>query len=328
MGAKLTPGANDLLTRRPELAKEAFSWDPATVMYSSKRIMAWKGACGHVWESSVDKRSQRNDGCPFCSGRRILVGFNDLATIAPDLAAQADGWDPTGFTKCSKAKVQWQGPCGHKWIATISNRYGRKSGCPYCASQAVLAGFNDLASVAPEVAQYAHGWDPSMVSAKSGVQREWKCHCGYVWKTSPNSMMLSSTIGTNGCHACSRRNFRFSDDAYLYLMEREKDQQIGITNNPLNRFRKHFSNGWKLIEMQGPADARKIHERELAIKRWIRKRIGCVEGTRENWYKHNLRVLSIAELEWEMLHDLEWVLSKRNRDGSIVRPRRRGTYHS
>jgi len=309
MGAKLTPGKNDLLTRYPELAKEAYGWDPSTVCHGSKRLLSWKGCCGHVWNAVVGKRSGRGDGCPYCSGRKILVGFNDLQTIDPELAMEAVGWDPSGYTKYSKAKLPWKGKCEHTWDATISNRYCHGSGCPYCSSNAVLAGFNDLATVAPDVAKYAYQWDPSTVTAKSGIYRQWQCHCGYIWETSPNSMMFSRNIGTNGCHACSRRNFKFSDDAYLYLMQRQDDQQIGITNNPANRFYKHFSNGWQLIESQGPADARQIHARELAIKRWIRKTIGCVEGTRENWHKSNLCVSSIAELEWKIAHDLAWSLT-------------------
>ena len=35
MGAKLTIGENDLLTKYPELAKEAYGWDPATVTKGS-----------------------------------------------------------------------------------------------------------------------------------------------------------------------------------------------------------------------------------------------------------------------------------------------------
>jgi predicted nucleic acid-binding Zn-ribbon protein len=311
MGAKLTLGVNDLLTRHPELAKEAFGWDPATVTYRSKRIMAWKGACGHVWDAVVGSRSVTGTGCPYCSGRKVLVGFNDLQTVDPELAREALGWDPTQFTRGSKAKVKWQGKCGHVWAATIKNRHALKSNCPYCSNNAVLKGFNDLATLAPDVAKYAHQWDPSTATAWSNVYKKWKCHCGYIWETSPGSMMFSNQIGTNGCHACSRRNFRFNDDAYLYLMERKNDQQIGITNNPLNRFRKHFLSGWKLIEVQGPASAWKIHKRELAIKRWIKKKIGCVEGTRENWYKENLCVSSIAELEWKISHDLAWQLTQR-----------------
>ncbi len=311
MGAKLTPGVNDLLTRHPDLAKEAFGWDPSTVCCRSKRTLKWKGLCGHIWDAPVDKRSGRGDGCPYCSGRKILIGFNDLKSVDPELVAQAYGWNPEEFTRYSKTKLKWKGTCGHIWEATISNRYGRESGCPYCSSNAVLKGFNDLKTVAPEIAKYAYEWDPSTVTARSGIYKKWKCGCGYIWETSPNSMVFSNQIGTNGCHACSRRNFRFSDDAYLYLMERDKDQQIGITNNPKNRFRRHYRNGWRLVELQGPSNAWKIHERELTIKRWIKSRVGCVDGTRENWFKTDLCVSSIAELEWKIVHDLEWALTCR-----------------
>ena len=309
MGAKLTIGENDLLTKYPELAKEAYGWDPATVCYGSEKIVTWKAACGHTWDVAVKRRSLRGTNCPYCSGHQILVGFNDLETVDPVLAKEAYGWNPQNFTRGSKKKVQWKGDCGHIWDAIIKNRCLARSGCPYCSSQAVLAGFNDLATVAPEIAKYAYEWDPSTVTVRSGIYKQWKCHCGYVWETSPNSMFFSQKIGTNGCHACSRRNFRFSDDAYLYLMQRESDQQIGITNNPPNRFHRHFANGWQLIELQGPANARQVHSRELTIKRWIRKRIGCVEGTRENWHKSNLCVSSIAELEWKIAHDLAWRLT-------------------
>lgn len=309
MGAKLTPGENDLSTKCPNLAKEAYGWDPSTVCYRTKRLLPWQGECGHIWIAAVNKRSERDNGCPYCSGQKILVGFNDLETISPLLAKEAHGWNPQDFTKASCKKVEWKGQCGHIWTTMIKNRYLAKSGCPYCAGQAVLKGFNDLATIAPDVAQYAYQWDPSTVTARSGISQNWKCHCGYIWKTKPASMMHSRDIGTNGCHACSRRNFRFNDDAYLYLMQRSGEQQIGITNNPTNRLQKHRKKGWNLVEIIGPADATKIHSRELAVKRWLQKRIGCVEGTRENWYKTNLCVSSIAELEWKIAHDLAWRLT-------------------
>jgi hypothetical protein len=102
MGSKPTPGVNDLLTKCPELAKEACGWDPAMVCYGSQQVLLWKGQCGHEWESSVYKRSSGGHGCPYCAGKRILIGFNDLQTVNPELAAQAVGWDPTNFTGASK----------------------------------------------------------------------------------------------------------------------------------------------------------------------------------------------------------------------------------
>lgn len=311
MGAKLTTGVNDLLTKLPDLAKEAFGWDPSAVCYGSRKVLPWKGICGHIWETEVCSRSTKGHGCPYCSGKKILLGFNDLATIAPALAKEAYNWNPQDFTSGSNAKVLWKGKCGHIWNAQIKNRYIGNTGCPYCAGQAVLPGFNDLATIAPDVAQYVHDWDPSTVTAYSGVHRLWKCHCGYEWKTTPSSMMFSRNIGTNGCHACSRRNFCFNDDAYLYLMQRDGEQQIGITNNPANRLKRHYRNGWNLIEIVGPADAAAMHSRELGIKRWIQKRVGCIAGTKENWSQEKLCVSAIADLEWRIAQDLGWGLTGR-----------------
>jgi len=243
--------------------------------------------------------------------RKLIKGVNDLLTKFPSIAAEAYGWNPSEISYGSNKNVPWRGACNHVWMATIKNRTLAKSGCSYCSGQAVLKGFNDLKTLAPDVAKYAHEWDPSTVTARSGVNKQWRCHCGYAWQTSPNSMVRSATIGTNGCHACSRRNFRFDDDAYLYLMQRDDEQQIGITNNPSNRLGKHSKNGWTLVEIIGPCDARNIHDRELKIKRWIRGRIGCIPRTRENWSRLKLEVSSIAELESLMVNDAEWALTRR-----------------
>ena len=71
-------------------------------------------------------------GCAVCSGHKVLVGFNDLATTNPELAAQADGWDPTTLTEGSGKKVAWRCELGHSWSASIGNRSNGR-GCPTCA---------------------------------------------------------------------------------------------------------------------------------------------------------------------------------------------------
>ena len=47
---------------------------------------------------------------------------------------------------------RWNGKCGHEWRASIKNRVISGSGCPYCSHNAILAGYNDLASQKPELA--------------------------------------------------------------------------------------------------------------------------------------------------------------------------------
>lgn len=51
----------------------------------------WRGSCGHVWREKVSMRSMRvDDSCPYCKNRKLLRGFNDLATTHPELVAE---WD-------------------------------------------------------------------------------------------------------------------------------------------------------------------------------------------------------------------------------------------
>ena len=81
--------------------------------------------------------------CPYCSGQKVLPGFNDLATVAPEIAAQ---WHPVlngtltpqMVTAGSNRKVWWICSEGHIWRAAVANRAlsGYKhTGCPVCAGR-------------------------------------------------------------------------------------------------------------------------------------------------------------------------------------------------
>ena len=77
---------------RPELINE---WSqrnlpltPDSVTHGSHKIVWWKGKCGHEWRASVKNRVIGGSGCPYCSHNAILVGFNDLASQKPELAAE------------------------------------------------------------------------------------------------------------------------------------------------------------------------------------------------------------------------------------------------
>lgn len=139
-------GINDLATVHPELLSE---WDyeknsalglyPDKVSYASHRKVWWKCSEGHSWEAGLSDRSRGNK-CPYCSGKKVLVGYNDFMSRFPDAARY---WHPTKngdlqpdmFTWCSGKWVWWLCPiCGHEWQAPISHRTSRKHGCPKCNS--------------------------------------------------------------------------------------------------------------------------------------------------------------------------------------------------
>lgn len=89
-------------------------------------------------------RIRAQSGCPVCSGHRVLIGFNDLATTRPDLAHE---WHPSKngrlTPECVTAgtgKDVWRlGACGHEWRATANNRTNRGSGCPQCLHSKIEA---------------------------------------------------------------------------------------------------------------------------------------------------------------------------------------------
>ena len=92
-------------------------------------------------------------GCPYCSGKNTLVtvGINDLQTKFPEIAKEADGWDPREVKYASGKKLNWKCELGHKWEAPIANRTVSAYGCPYCKNIFCLGGFNDLQTKFPEM---------------------------------------------------------------------------------------------------------------------------------------------------------------------------------
>ena len=179
----------------PKLANEAYGWDPSTLTAGSNKKVKWRCTLGHIFEADVSNRVQGR-GCPFCANRKVLKGFNDLATTNPELTKEANGWDPSGFTFGSKTKVSWICLLGHVWITSISNR--PRTGCPICANRVVVTGVNDLATTNPELAKEAYGWDPSSFSKGMNLKKEWKCALGHLFKTT-----INNRSNDRGCPYCS-----------------------------------------------------------------------------------------------------------------------------
>lgn len=138
----------------PSVAKE---WHPEKnglltpdkVSNSARRVVWWKCSKGHEWTMPVSARTRkehfsakanrtlRAQGCPYCSGKRILIGFNDLTTTHPNIAKE---WHPTknptlkptDVSYGSNKVVWWLGMCGHEWESSIASRCRYNSKCPIC----------------------------------------------------------------------------------------------------------------------------------------------------------------------------------------------------
>ena len=51
LGKRVFIGFNDLKTLNPNLATQAFGWDPTEISISSNKTLSWKCSVGHVWEA-------------------------------------------------------------------------------------------------------------------------------------------------------------------------------------------------------------------------------------------------------------------------------------
>ena len=228
-GRRAIPGVNDLSTVNPELAAQ---WHPTKngdltpqdVTPGARKKVWWLGGCGHEWQTCVNSRNHGH-GCPICSGMKTLAGFNDLATIKPELAAQ---WHPTkngdltpqDVTPGSQRKAWWLGDCGHEWQAEISSRvYG--AGCPFCAGVKTLAGFNDLATLNPELAAEWHPTKnedliPQDVTVGSQKKVWWLCSCGHEWETK----VIFRSRG-RGCPRCAKKGKAKTGNARIQYKKSE-----------------------------------------------------------------------------------------------------------
>jgi hypothetical protein len=297
-------GFNDLASTRPDLALQADGWDPTTVVPQSGKRQSWKCDKGHVWKQTIAARF-RGLNCPICANKQLLVGYNDLATTHPDLAKEADGWDPTSLIAGSNIKQQWLCKLGHSYrTPTVSRLQG--TNCPICSGNQVLSGFNDLLTKNPEIAREAHGWDPSSVTERSGKKRKWKCDQGHVWP----QVVANRTGQGHGCPICSETGFNPGKPGWLYLIKNnELDMfQIGISNQPEVRLKKHARSDWTTIELRGPMDGFLTQQLETSCLHALEKRgailghkagIDKFDGYSEAWTKASLNVTSIKQImDW------------------------------
>ena len=193
------PGVNDLETLSPDIAKEAEGWDPKEYGSRSSKKMLWKCKKGHLFNTTIEKRTNRGQGCPYCSNKKLLEGFNDLKTKFPEIAKEADGWDPSVVLCGTAQKKSWKCTKGHQWEQKVSSRIFSNSQCPFCTNRRVWKGFNDTESLYPEVAKEALGWDPSEFLYGSHTKMPWKCKRGHTWKAE----IRHRTIKGHGCQVCA-----------------------------------------------------------------------------------------------------------------------------
>ena len=250
-GRKIKEGFNDLSTISPEIVNE---WDysknkktPEQTSSNDIRKYWWKCSRGHSYKQSVSSRVHQNTGCPYCSGHRVLKGFNDIETLFPNLKKEWDyekndklGLYMSDFTKGNDTKVWWKCNKGHSYETKICVKING-TGCPYCCGKMVFKGFNDIATTHPELLKE---WDyeknelsPDTLTKGSHIKVYWKCEKGHSYKAT-----ISSRLRGTKCPYCNGNKILvgFNDletthPEVLVNWDYEKNGKNNITPNNISK---------------------------------------------------------------------------------------------
>ncbi len=151
--------------------------------------------------NTIDENGQ-HIGCPFCSGKRVFPGENDLLTRCPEAAVMWDydknTIDPRNLHANSRSKVHFKCKNGHEFEKVVHIFY-RTPICPECD---LLE--RSIVSAVPEVYNW---WDyeknvndlPEKHLKTDSKTVWWKCpKCGYGWK----SEIASRVVAKFHCPCC------------------------------------------------------------------------------------------------------------------------------
>ncbi|SHK10496.1 zinc-ribbon domain-containing protein [Hespellia stercorisuis] len=237
-------GFNDLASCFPEIAAEwserNYPLKPDMVTAFKNKKVWWKCSEGHEWNTLISTRSGGSN-CPYCSGIKLLTGYNDLATRYPVLSEEWSDKNlpviPTMVNEKSTKNVWWRcNTCGFEWQSVIRARV-RGASCPVCAERTVLEGYNDLATTNPELVSE---WDnsknadllPGKVSKSSLRSVWWKCSYGHSWK----ARIADRAINGEQCRKCNGEFHQVLSQLLVMLYARKEglkvlvnsDKQIGL----------------------------------------------------------------------------------------------------
>lgn len=140
----------------------------------------------------------------FSSSAPLSVSHPELSK---EWHREKNFFTPDDYTFGSNEKVWWlcqKGP-DHVWKASICERTGNKTGCPYCDGKEVSV-TNSLKSLYPKVAREWHGAKngnitPADVTAQANKSFFWQCAKSphHIWK----ARVANRTTRGSGCPYCA-----------------------------------------------------------------------------------------------------------------------------
>lgn len=266
-----------LFKNNKHLIDEADGWDYQKIKTTSRTVLKWVCRQGHRWESNLGNRVGKNSGCPYCAGKAVLSGFNDLATLDYDISKQ---WHPTlngnitpeMVALYSHKKYWWTCSNNHSFEQNIAHMVNYRS-CLVCSGKKLVTGINDFKTLYPEL---ANQWDytknilrPENIKPKDGRKAWWVCsnESDHVWEA-----RVSDRANGSGCSLCTKTGFRQELDGKFYIIYNKTNGagKVGITNSG-KRLSTFESKGWHTLFLLSSEDGKLIQDLETKMLQWLRK---------------------------------------------------------
>lgn len=207
----------DYFTKNPEYSYMMNNYPadhPAwNITIGSNKILNWyckdcKQSHHQKISSKFKPRSTSPGKCLVCSGRLIITGVNDYATLHPEQLQEWDydnnSEDPTKMSQYSTLKAHWKcSMCGAKWQAVVNQRVRSKYplGCPNCNNKrgSVSSRAADILPFGKNVPNvmfhwYIQGDDENVSIYNKNMMLKWVCPKeGHTWEESPYSLYQRQT---------------------------------------------------------------------------------------------------------------------------------------
>ena len=279
-GSQIELGVNDLQSQKPDLASE---WDltknkltPQEVTLGANKKVWWLCKKGHSFKAAISHRNIGGTGCPYCDNKKVLKGYNDLATTYPTIAKQ---WHPTRNLPVTPneviagtaVKYWWQCDIGHEYLLS-GDKITRGIGCSVCSNYSIILGVNDLAHTNPDLAASWHptkngDLKPTDIVAGSHKKIWWLCDKEHAWQA-----QAVNRLNGNNCPSCSMGGFDPNRASRLYFISNSDlaSRKVGITNldsGRLSVFRKYGWNEIRVWEFNSGYEAREV---EKEFFKWLR----------------------------------------------------------
>lgn len=195
--------------------------NPDTINANSGAVKKYWWTCqkSHDWEANMRDRYQRNNKCPYCSGR-YATSENNLQTLHPTIAMMLDeeknGIPASDVTPNQDKKLWWKCSKGHEFLKSPRETVRTDGFCFKC---------NSLEFKFPELKDYYHPENTvafENLSYGSNKKVKWLCDADHEY-----DQTVSHKTGHGlGCPFCSGRYATKENNLLLVYPEIAKEFDV------------------------------------------------------------------------------------------------------